>query len=142
MQIVHDTCCGIDAHAKTVVACLIQQGRKQTRTFSTMTADLLKLLDWLMAEDCRGIAIENTGVYWRPVFNTLEGQIEVMLVNARRVKAVPGARPMLKIVNGWLTSCVTVCSSRVSFGSGDHFRDWRKDEAVRQCQPPSGLGGE
>ena len=47
MQIIHDTCCGIDVHAKTVVACLIKQGRKQTLTFSTMTSDLLRLLDWL-----------------------------------------------------------------------------------------------
>ena len=56
-----------------LVACLIKQGKKELRTFSTMTDDLLRLLDWLTAEGCTHVAIESTGVYWKPVFNILEG---------------------------------------------------------------------
>ena len=73
MEIVHSCCCGIDVHAKMLVACLIKEGKKETRTFSTMTDDLLRLLDWLTSEGCTHAAIESTGVYWKPVFNILEG---------------------------------------------------------------------
>ena len=62
MQVLYPCCCGIDIHAKTAVACLIKQGRRQTRTFSTMTDDLLRLSDWLTAEGCTHVAIESTGV--------------------------------------------------------------------------------
>lgn len=86
MEIVHSCCCGIDVHAKMLVACLIKEGKKETRTFSTMTDDLLCLLDWLTSEGCTHAAIESTGVYWKPVFNILEGSIEVILVNAREAK--------------------------------------------------------
>jgi transposase len=82
----------LDVHAQTVVACLIREGKKQTRTFSTMTDDLLLLLDWLSGEGCTHVAIESTGVYWKPIFNLLEGVLEVVLVNARHVKAVPGRK--------------------------------------------------
>ena len=73
MEVLYRCCCGLDVHARTVVACLIREGRKQTRTFSTMTDDLLLLLDWLSGEGCTHVAIESTGVYWKPVFNLLEG---------------------------------------------------------------------
>jgi transposase len=86
MEVLSASCCGIDVHAKMLVACLIKHGRKETRAFSTMTDDLLRLLDWLKAEGCTDVAIESTGVYWRPVFNILEGSLEVMLVNARDAK--------------------------------------------------------
>jgi acetokinase family protein/transposase len=74
------------------VACLIKEGHKQTRTFATLTADLLAWAEWLMAEGCTYVAIESTGGYWRPVFNLLEGQGEVILVTARHSKAVPGRK--------------------------------------------------
>ena len=88
----------------TAVVCLLKDGVKLTRTYSTMTADLLEMLDWLESEDCTHVAIESTGVYWRPVFNLLEGHLEVILVNARHVKAVPGRKTDVKTVNG-LRSC-------------------------------------
>jgi len=69
-----------------LVACLIKEGKKEVRTFSTMTADLLRLLDWLAQAGCTQVAIESTGVYWRPVFNILEGAMEVILTNARDAK--------------------------------------------------------
>jgi transposase len=92
MEVLYQSCCGIDVHAKMLVACLIKDGRKETRTYSTMTDDLLKLLDWLAAAGCRQVAIESTGVYWRPVFNILEGSLSVMLVNARDAKGFKGRK--------------------------------------------------
>ena len=92
MEIVHRCCCGIDIHARTAVVCLIKNGRKETRTYSAMTDDLLLLSDWLVSEGCERVAIESTGIYWKPVFNILEGSLEVILVNARHVKAVPGRK--------------------------------------------------
>jgi transposase len=79
-------CCGIDVHAKMLVACLLKAGKKDVRTFSTMTEDLLHLLDWLSQEGCTHVAIESTGVYWRPVFNILAGVMDVILTNARDAK--------------------------------------------------------
>lgn len=92
MEIIHRCCCGIDIHARTAVACLNKNGRKEIRTYSAMTDDLLLLCDWLVSEGCKQVAIESTGVYWKPVFNILEGSLEVILVNARHVKAVPGRK--------------------------------------------------
>jgi transposase len=69
-----------------LVACLLKAGRKEVRTFSTMTEDLLHLLDWLTQAGCTHVAMESTGVYWRPVFNILEGTMEVILTNARDAK--------------------------------------------------------
>jgi len=86
MEVLYACCCGIDVHAKMLVACLLKAGKKEVRTFSTMTEDLLRLLDWLTQAGCTHIAIESTGVYWRPVFNILEGSLEVILTNARDAK--------------------------------------------------------
>ena len=77
MEVLYACCCGIDVHAKMLVACLLKPGKKEVRTFSTMTEDLLRLLDWLTQEGCTHVAIESTGVYWRPVFNILEGGLGV-----------------------------------------------------------------
>lgn len=92
MEVIHECCCGLDVHAATVVACVIRKGRKQIRTFGTMTEYLLELRAWLEREGCTHAAIEATGVYWKPVFNVLEDTVEVMLVNARHVKAVKGRK--------------------------------------------------
>lgn len=86
MEVLYACCCGIDVHAKMLVACVLKQGKKEVRTFSTMTEDLLHLLDWLRQEGCTHVAIESTGGYWRPVFNILEGAMEVILTNARDAK--------------------------------------------------------
>lgn len=131
MQIVHDTCCGIDVHAKTAVACLIKQGRKQTLTFSTMTSDLLRLLDWLVSEGCAVVAIESTGIYWRPIFNILEGSVEVMLVNARHVKAVPGRKTDVKDCE-WLADLLRHGLLKPSFIPPIEIRELRELTRYRQ----------
>ena len=97
MDVVYTHCCGLDIHKKTVVACLItstegQEPIKESRTFRTMTADLLTLADWLQQAGCTHVAMESTGVYWRPVYNLLEGQCELLVVNAQHIKAVPGRK--------------------------------------------------
>ncbi len=95
MEVVHPRCCGIDVHKQTVVACLLCSSAngtpsKEVRTFGTMTADLLQLADWLTSTDCTHVAMESTGVYWKPIYNLLEGLLEVLVVNARHIKNVPG----------------------------------------------------
>jgi transposase len=101
METIHERCCGLDVHKKTVVACLLlsdPQGTvvQEVRTFGTMTADLLALADWLTAADCTHVAMESTGVYWKPVFNLLEGVLTVLVVNAQHLKAVPGRKTDVK----------------------------------------------
>ena len=114
MNIIHRCCCGIDFHAKTVVVCLIKNGKKAIRTYSTMTDDLLALSDWLLSEGCKQVAIESTGVYWKPVFNILEGSLEVVLVNARHVKAVPGRKTDVRTCE-WLADLLRHGLLRASF---------------------------
>src|SRR3989442_6180854 len=101
MQVVYERCCGLDVHKKIIVACLIVlaangQRHKEIRTFGTMTRDLLALLDWLRAAGCTHVAFESTGVYWKPIFNLLEGEMTVLLVNAQHIKAVPGRKTDVK----------------------------------------------
>lgn len=86
MEVRYACGCGIDVHAKMVVACVLKQGKKEVRTFSTMTEDLLHLLDWLSQEGCTQVAIESTGGYGRPVFNILGGAMDVILTNAGDAK--------------------------------------------------------
>ena len=97
MEVLYTRCCGLDIHKKSVVACLIitepgQKPVKETRTFRTMTADLLALADWLSDMGCTHVAMESTGVYWRPIYNLMEGLFELLLVNAQHIKAVPGRK--------------------------------------------------
>jgi transposase len=92
MEVGYEGCGGVDVHAKTVVACLVTKGRKEIRTFATMTDELLQRGDWLSSAGCTPVAIESTGVYWKPVFTMLEGLLTVLLVNARHIKAVPGRK--------------------------------------------------
>jgi transposase len=93
MEIIIERGCGLDVHKETVVACIMGTGvRKEIRTYTTMTHDLLRLKGWLQETGITHVAIESTGVYWKPVFNILEGHVEVILVNARHVKNVPGRK--------------------------------------------------
>ena len=97
MRIVYARCCGLDVHKKTITACVLRQeasGQEQQeiRRFGTMTRDLLELADWLQDQQVTHVAMESTGVYWKPVWNILEGQFAVVLVNAQHIKAVPGRK--------------------------------------------------
>ena len=97
MEVIYPRCCGLDVHKKTVVACLLTPGAdgkptKVIRTFGTMTADLVALAAWLAAAGCTHVAMESTGVYWKPIWNLLEQRFHLLLVNARHMKAVPGRK--------------------------------------------------
>jgi transposase len=92
-EVLHGCCCGLDVHKRTVVACLIRPAAgghptKELRTFGTMTDDLLALADWLRAAGCTQVAMESTGVFWKPVYNLLEGQVAILVVNAAHMKTV------------------------------------------------------
>ena len=98
MEVLYPCCCGIDVHKKSVTACVLWaedkgKRRKEKRKFGTFTSELLKLSDWLLECGVTHVAMESTGVYWKPVWNVLEGQFEeVLLVNAQHIKAVPGRK--------------------------------------------------
>jgi transposase len=101
MEIVHLCCAGLDVHKKSITACVRRvtdggESTQESRTFGTVTAELLALGDWLAARGVRQVAMESTGVYWKPVFHILEDGFEVMLVNAQHIKRVPGRKTDLK----------------------------------------------
>ena len=131
MEVLYTCCCGIDVHAKMLVACLIKDQKKETRTFSTMTDDLLRLLDWLVVEGCTHVAIESTGVYWRPVFNIVEGSLAVMLVNARDAKGFK-ARKTDVLDAEWLADLLRHGLLKPSFIPPLHIRELRELTRYRE----------
>lgn len=97
MEVLYPRCAGLDVHKKSVTACRVRPGSqaqalKETRTFGTTTAELLRLGDWLTEGGCTHVAMESTGEYWRPVYNLLEGQCAVLLANPLQVRKVPGRK--------------------------------------------------
>jgi transposase len=131
MERMHDCCCGIDIHARTAVVCLMKKGKKEIRKFSTMTDSLLELLDWLKANGCTHVAIESTGVYWKPVFNIVEGEVEVILVNARHIKGVPGRKTDVKDCE-WLAELLSYGLLKPSFIPPKPIRDLRELTRYRE----------
>jgi transposase len=120
MEVLYRCCCGVDVHKKSVVACLIRPGsgatgKKEVRTFGTMTADLLSLVDWLVAADCEAAAMESTGSFWKPLYNLLEGALPtVMVVNAAHIKQVPGRKTDVKDAE-WIADLLRHGLLRASF---------------------------
>jgi transposase len=118
MEILYPNCAGGDVHLKTVVVCAAwrENGRRrqETRTFGTTTGDLLQLADWLVGHGITHIALESTGVYWKPVYYVLESQLEVWLVNAQHVKKVPGRKTDVSDAE-WLAAVMECGLVRASF---------------------------
>jgi transposase len=101
MDIVHHCCAGIDVHKKTLVICVLTSPmagspNRVLRTFSTLPPDLLHARDWLISQQVTHVAMESTGVYWKPIYEVLEGHVELLLVNAQHIKALPGRKTDLK----------------------------------------------
>jgi transposase len=97
IRVQHRCCCGLDVHKQQVQACLLQTAadgtvRQAQRSFGTMTEDLLALLDWLLEVGCTHVAMESTGVYWKPIYNLLEDSVDILVVNAQHIKQVPGRK--------------------------------------------------
>jgi transposase len=132
MKVVHEICCGIDVHAKMLVACLLLgDGEKEIRTFSTMTGDLLRLRDWLVAARCRHVAIESTGVYWKPVFNILEDALTVILINPEHAHALRGRKTDVKDAE-WLADLLRHGLLKPSFIPPLEIRELRELTRYRE----------
>ncbi len=96
MEVLYARCCGLDVHQRVVVACLslVEAGlrRKEIRTFGTTTRELISMRNWLIEAGCTHVAMESTGVYWRPIYQRLFGFFELVVANAQHLKAVPGRK--------------------------------------------------
>ncbi len=114
MEVVNPRCCGLDVHKKTVVACVMTPEKRETVTFSTMTNDLLKLKKWLTECGVTHVAMESTGVLWKPVYNVLEDAFNVIVVNANHIKALPGRKTDVKDAE-WITDLLRHGLVRGSF---------------------------
>jgi len=114
MDKVYPRCCGLDVHKKTVSACARVDGRETIETFGTSTRELLRLGDWLAGHGVAIVAMESTGVFWKPVWNLLEERFELMLVNAHHIKQVPGRKTDVKDCQ-WIAQLLEHGLLRASF---------------------------
>lgn len=142
LPVVLPICCGIDVHKKTLTACLLQTGASgeavcEVRSFHTTTGPLQELARWLGQSGCQQVALESTGVYWKPVFNVLEpAGLEVVLVNAQHVKNVPGRKTDVQDAE-WLATLLRVGLLRASFVPPKEIRELRdltryRTQVIRQ----------
>ncbi len=136
MLVLYARCAGLDVHKKTVVACLMltaASGKviREVRTFASTTAGLLALAAWLTSQQVSHVAMESTGIYWRPVFNVLEGSFQVILVNAQHMKAVPGHKTDVKD-SEWIAELLRHGLLSASFISPKPIRDLR--DLLRSCK--------
>lgn len=132
MEVLHARCSGLDVHKKTVTACVVTPESKEIKTFGTMTDDLLLMSDWLIECGVTHVAIESTGVYWKPIYNLLEGlEIELVVVNARDIKQVPGRKTDVKDAE-WIADLLRHGLVRGSFIPGRDQRELRELVRYRQ----------
>jgi len=130
MQTLVERGCGLDVHQATVVACLLivlknGQVQKQIRTFGTTTRELLALREWLLSQGCTHVAMESTGVYWKPVYAVLEGgALEIVVANAQHVKKVPGRKTDVKDAE-WIADLLCHVLLRSSFVPPKPIRELR-----------------
>jgi transposase len=132
MDVVHERCAGLDVHKKTVVACVlrsVQPGMvdKEVRTFGTMLTDLETLSDWLVECGCTHVAMEATGVFWKPIYNVLEqrSELELLVVNAHHLKTVPGRKTDVKDAE-WIATLLRHGLVRASLNPDRHQRELRE----------------
>lgn len=129
LSVVHPTCCGLDVHKEQNYACLISTGADgkeviEKRVFGGFTDDLIRMRQWLKEHKCPVVAMESTGVYWRPTHNVLEGHCEVLVVNARHIKNVPGRKTDM-LDSEWLAGLLRHGLVRGSFIPPKKVRQWR-----------------
>jgi transposase len=137
LEVLHKRCCGLDLHKRSVTACRIVPSRdgqpvKEIRTFGTMTAELLALGDWLAAGGVTHVAMESTGVYWKPVWNLFEDRFTLLLVNAAHVKVVPGRKRDVGDAQ-WLAELLRHGLLRGSFVPDRPARELRELTRYRSC---------
>jgi transposase len=128
MQVVYSRCCGLDVHKTSISACVLiaDSGSKQRhiRRFGTMTREINELADWLAGYGITNLAMEATGVYWRPIWNLLEGRVEMILVNAQHIKSVPGRKTDTKDCE-WIAELLQHGLLRRSFVPAEPIRELR-----------------
>ena len=133
-----ERCCGLDVHKQTVAACVRVPGAKgrrtqEVRTFGTTTPDLLALQDWLAAHQVTHVAMESTGVFWKPVYYVLEARFTVLLLNAAHVKQVPGRKTDVRDCQ-WIAELLEHGLLRGSFVPPPVIRDLRELTRYRRTQ--------
>lgn len=136
IEIVNPICCGLDVHKKKISACIIFPNSSVTdhckvKEFGTFTDDLQGLRSWLLEHECPVVAMESTGIYWRPVHNVLEGVVHVILVNARDIKNVPGRKTDIGD-SKWLAGLLQHGLLRGSFIPPKSVRQWRDLTRLRR----------
>lgn len=136
IQVQNPVCCGMDIHKKSITATLITLDKKgkelyETKEFETFTDDLYNLRDWLLSNNCPIVAMESTGIYWRPIYNVLEGYLKVLLVNARHIKNVPGKKTDVKD-SRWIADLLRHGLLNGSFIPPEYVRDWRDLTRLRK----------
>lgn len=118
MEEMLERCCGLDVHRDTITACIMigngKQKKKEIKTFETFTKDIKELASWLKSFNIKQVAVESTGIYWKPIFNIMEEDFEVILVNAQHVKNVPGRKTDVKD-SEWLCRLLKCGLLRKSF---------------------------
>jgi transposase len=129
MQAIVERGCGLDVHQATLVACLLIVSKngitpKQVRTFGTTTRELVSLREWLLSEGCTHVAMESTGVYWKPIYAILEGAFEIVVANAQHVKKVPGHKTDVKDAE-WIADLLCHGLLRSSFVPPKPIRELR-----------------
>lgn len=126
MQVVYPRCCGLDVHKKIIVACVLTPKGKEIRSFGTLTHELLAFADWLSDHQVTHIAMESSGVFWKPVWNILEVMdFELILVNARHMKAVPGRKTDVKDAE-WIADLLRHGLLKASFVPSREHRELRE----------------
>ena len=136
IQVVHPCCCGLDVHKRVVQACVLRttpagQVEQLQRSWSTVSDDLLALADWLASLGCTHVAMESTGVYWKPLFTLLEGQFTVWVVNAQHIKQVPGRKTDVSDA-AWIAGLLRHGLLRPSFIPDQEQRELREVTRYRR----------
>jgi transposase len=129
MDTIYRRCGGLDVHKETVQACVrimddSGRTRQEVRGFGTTTRELLALYDWLHEQQVTHVAMESTGVYWKPVWNILESGFELLLANARHIKNVPGRKTDVKDCQ-WIAQLMQCGLLKPSFVPRTQQRQWR-----------------
>lgn len=133
MDILYDPCCGLDVHKSTVTACLRTGQTRQVRVFGTTTRRLTELSTWLLDVNCAYVAMESTGVYWKPIYNVLElSGVPAVVVNARHIKAVPGRKTDVKDAE-WICDLARHGLVRASFIPDRLQRELQELIRYRRC---------
>ena len=132
MEAVYERCCGVDVHKKMIVACLKIGKKHELRQFGTTTKELKELANWLVVGNCEMVAMESTGSYWKPIYNILEVLgLEVMVVNAQHMKAVPGRKTDMKDAQ-WIADLLQHGLLRASYIPDKEQRELREVSRYRK----------